>query len=65
MSNIKLYSYLTKLKYNNVDKIVNKVSQIKLIQLKNAHHYNILDQEELVLSIKNYVESIRHNVNSK
>ena len=45
-----LYNYCLALKYNNIDKIVTKKSNIKVVKLYNAHHGNILNQESLLVS---------------
>jgi hypothetical protein len=46
---IKYLEYLSSLKYNNIDTIVKNKSDIKLIKVNNAHHGNILEQEELLV----------------
>ena len=43
------YQYLCKQHYNNVDKVFKNKSNIKVINLKNVHHGNILEQEELLV----------------
>ena len=43
------YEYLRKNHYNNVDKIMKKRSNIKLVKLDNVHHGNIIEQEKLIL----------------
>ncbi len=44
----KICNYLSSLKYNNVDKICKDISKIKLVNVYNAHHGNILEQEKLL-----------------
>ena len=44
------YEYLSTLKYNNIDSIIENKSKIKLIEINDAHHGNILDQKELLVS---------------
>ena len=35
--------------YNNIEKIFEEKSNIKVIGARNAHHGNILDQEDLLI----------------
>ncbi|WP_375331669.1 non-ribosomal peptide synthase/polyketide synthase [Candidatus Tisiphia endosymbiont of Temnostethus pusillus] len=47
--------YSLTLEYNNIDTIVEKKSNIKLIKINNAHHGNILNQKEfLAFEISKY-----------
>jgi len=46
----KIYKYLVNLKYNNVDKIIINKSNLQLIEIENAHHGNILQEETLLIS---------------
>ena len=46
----KYFKHLSTLKYNNIDKIVSHKSNIKLIEVNNAHHGNILDEQDLLVS---------------
>ncbi|WHA05801.1 phosphopantetheine-binding protein [Candidatus Megaera polyxenophila] len=45
-----LYKYLFTLKYNNIDKIVSNCSNIKLIEMDNVSHGNILTQIKFLVS---------------
>jgi thioesterase domain-containing protein len=48
--NKKLHEYTSTVPYNNVDKIFKEKYNIKIIKATHAHHGNILDQEELLVS---------------
>ena len=39
-----IYSHVKKLKYNNVNKVVNNISQITLVEVENANHGNIVSK---------------------
>jgi len=43
------YKNTLNLKYNNIDKIVKDVDKILLVEVHNAHHGNILKQEEIIV----------------
>ena len=45
----KLFKYVYKLPYNNVDKILNHTSQIKVINMHQINHGNILSHEDLLI----------------
>jgi amino acid adenylation domain-containing protein/non-ribosomal peptide synthase protein (TIGR01720 family) len=44
------HEYITSLEYNNLEKIIENKSDIKLVQINDAHHGNILDQENILIS---------------
>ncbi len=46
----KLYAHISNLKYNNIDKILREKATIKVAEVKDAHHRNILDHEEFLVS---------------
>lgn len=46
----KVFEYLSMLKYNDVDNVIENKHNIELIQINNAHHRNIIDQEEILVS---------------
>ena len=45
-----VYEYLSTLKYNNVDNVIENMYNIELIEISNAHHRNIIDQGEILVS---------------
>ena len=46
----KFYEHVYNLKYNNVDKILEKEAKIQLVKLSETHHGNILLQEQVLVS---------------
>ena len=46
----KFYKHVYNLKYNNVDKILEKEAKIQLVKLSETHHGNILLQEQVLVS---------------
>ena len=46
----KIQQYIVTLKYNNIEKILKDKSKIQIIKVDNAHHDNILEQENLLVS---------------
>jgi acyl carrier protein len=46
----KIQEYSLKLKYNNVEQIVKNKNYLELINVHNAHHDNMLEQEDLLIS---------------
>ena len=47
---IKMFNYLMHLKYNNVDKIVNSIAQIKVVAMPDNRHNDILNNKTLLVS---------------
>lgn len=45
-----IYTHLIKLKYNNLEKIVEKLCQIELIEISNANHHNMLECSSFLAS---------------
>jgi hypothetical protein len=45
-----VHEHTSKLKYNNIDKIFKNKSNIRVIEINNAHHGNIIRHEELLIS---------------
>lgn len=46
----KIYQYLIKCKYNNVDTMVKNIANIRLVEVKDANHGNIIHYKNLLLS---------------
>ena len=46
----KFYKHVYNLKYNNVDKILEKEAKIQLVKLNETHHVNILLQKQILIS---------------
>lgn len=42
-----IHDYIAKLEYNNIDLIIEE-QKIKLLEVNDAHHWNIMEQEQLV-----------------
>ncbi len=42
--------YSAKLDFNNLDKVIQNTSDIEVVKANNAHHWNILKEEELIIS---------------
>ena len=43
--------HILQLKYNNIETVVKNKKNLKVINVKNAHHGNILQQEELIIKV--------------
>lgn len=44
----KIYEYASQFPFKNIDKIITDKSKIKIIRVEDAHHHNIINQEELL-----------------
>ncbi|WP_164503864.1 non-ribosomal peptide synthetase [Rickettsiales endosymbiont of Stachyamoeba lipophora] len=60
-----IYRYSLTLDYNNIDKIVLNQSHIKVIKVNNAHHNNLLNQEEVLVSELNNWYNLSSNTNAE
>ena len=57
---------MLKLKYNNIDKVIFSLTQLKVVKMLNSHHSNILNEEEFltkeIIEFKNNKDSTTHDL---
>jgi hypothetical protein len=49
-NDMNIFQYIYNLEFNNIDKIISKQHNVKLVKINDVHHENILDQEDLLVS---------------
>ena len=42
--------HIIKLKFNNIDKVIGTVENLKLVEVVSSHHGNILEDYELIIN---------------
>ena len=46
----KFYEHVISLEYNNIDKVIQNISNLEVIKIPDAHHMNILEKKKLLSS---------------
>ena len=55
------YRHISSLQYNNIEKIISNQANLKVVNVADAHHLNIIDNEALlsseIIKLNKFVDS--------